>query len=93
MDNIALVHRLHDIWNTGNLVLIDSVYADDFVAHWPTSSEVPERRGVDGIRFSIERIRGAFPDWHEKVLDVFGSGDRIASRYLDWNASRCFLGH
>src|SRR4051812_23048050 len=82
MDNIALVHRLHEIWNTGNLGLIDRVYAKDFVAHWPTGSEIPERRGVEGVRFGVGRIRRAFPDWHEKVLDVFGSGDRVASRYL-----------
>jgi predicted ester cyclase len=82
LDNSALVHRLHEIWNTGNLGLIDSVYAEDFVAHWPASSEIPERRGIAGVRFGVERIRRAFPDWHENVLDVFGSGDRVASRYL-----------
>ena len=88
MDNIALVHCLHEIWNTGKLELIDSVYASDFVAHWPASSEVPERRGVDGIRFGVERIRRAFPDWYEKVLDVFGSEDRVASRYLSTGTHR-----
>jgi predicted ester cyclase len=82
MDNIELVERLHHIWNTGELAQIDSVYACGFVAHWPASSEVPERRGLEGIRFGVQRIRTAFPDWHEKVLDVFGSGDRIASRYI-----------
>jgi ketosteroid isomerase-like protein len=82
MNNIELVKALHQIWNTGDLALIDSVYADDFLAHWPSSSEVPERRGIEGIRFGVERIRTAFPDWHEQVMDVFGSGDRIASRYV-----------
>ena len=86
--NIALVHRLHEIWNTGNLDLISSVYAENFVAHWPASSEVPERHGIDGIRFGVERIRRAFPDWSEKVLDVFGSGDRAVSRYLSTGTHR-----
>jgi hypothetical protein len=81
MGSIALVHRLHEIWNTGNLDLIDGVYAPDFVAHWPASSEAPERRGIDGIRFGVARIRRAFPHWHEQVLDVFGSGDRVAYQY------------
>jgi predicted ester cyclase len=88
MSNIALVHRLHEIWNTGNLDLIDGVYASNFAAHWPASSEVPERRGIDGIRFGVERIRRAFPDWHEEVFDVFGSGDRVASRYLSTGTHR-----
>src|ERR1043165_8729660 len=76
MNNIDLVKALHQIWNTGDLALIDSIYAQDFLAHWPPSSEVPERRGIEGIRFGVERIRTAFPDWHEEVIDVFGSGDR-----------------
>ncbi|MGA7803606.1 ester cyclase [Bradyrhizobium sp.] len=82
MNNIDLVEALHRIWNTGDLALIDSVYAADFHAHWPKSSEVPERRGIEGIRFGVARIRTAFPDWHERVLDVFGSGDKVASRYV-----------
>jgi hypothetical protein len=81
MNNIDLVKALHRIWNTGDLALIDSVYARDFLAHWPASSEVPERHGIEGIRFGVARIRTAFPDWHEQVEDIFGSGDRVASRY------------
>ncbi len=45
MNNIDLVKALHLIWNTGDLALIDRVYAHDFLAHWPASSEIPERRG------------------------------------------------
>jgi hypothetical protein len=82
MNNIDLVKALHQIWNTGDLALIDSVYAHDFLAHWPASSEVPERRGVEGIHFGVGRIRTAFPDWHEQVVNIFGSGDRVASRYV-----------
>jgi steroid delta-isomerase-like uncharacterized protein len=82
MNGIDLIHSLHEIWNTGNLELIDRVYAPDFLAHWPASSEVPERRGIEGIRFGVTRIRTAFPDWHERVLDVFGSADKVASRYV-----------
>jgi len=81
MTNIDLVQALHHIWNTGDLALVERVYAHDFLAHWPASSEVPERRGIDGIRFGVDRIRTAFPDWHEQVLDIFGVGDRVASRY------------
>jgi steroid delta-isomerase-like uncharacterized protein len=82
MTNIDLVKALHDIWNGGDLAAVERVYAQDFLAHWPASSEVPERRGVEGIRFGVTRIRTAFPDWHEEVLDLFGAGDRVASRYV-----------
>ena len=88
MTNIDLVTALHHIWNSGDLALVEHVYAHDYLAHWPASSEVPERRGIDGIRFGVERIRTAFPDWHEQVLDMFGSGDRVASRYVSTGTHR-----
>jgi hypothetical protein len=59
MNNIDLAKTLHQIWNTGNLALIESVYARDFLAHWqaprdPDSADrynhtiaSPEARQVD----------------------------------------------
>jgi predicted ester cyclase len=38
--------------------------------------------GIESIRFGVGRIRTAFPDWHERVVDVFGSGDKVANRYV-----------
>jgi hypothetical protein len=49
MNNIDLAKALHQIWNTGDLALIESVYARDCLAHWQASSEVPERRGIEGV--------------------------------------------
>ena len=34
------------------------------------------------------RTRTAFPDWHERVLDVFGSADMVASRYVSTGTRR-----
>jgi hypothetical protein len=61
VNNIDLVKALHRIWNTGDLALIDSVYARDFIAHWPPSSEAPERHGIRGIRFGVGRSEPHFP--------------------------------
>jgi ketosteroid isomerase-like protein len=85
---IDTVRTLHDIWNTGDVSAIDAVYAESFVAHWPPSSEIPTRHGLDGIRLGVTRIRTAFPDWHEEVIDVFASGDRVASRYISRGTHR-----
>lgn len=79
---VDTVLKLHDIWNSGDVSAIDQVYSEDFVAHWPPSSEIPVRRGLDGIRLGVTRIRTAFPDWHEEVVDVFGSAGKVASRYI-----------
>ena len=82
MTSLELVQTLHEIWNTGKTELIDDVYDPNFVGYWPPSSEVPIRRGIEGIRFGVRRIRTAFPDWHEQVLEVFGTGEKVASRYV-----------
>ena len=87
-DALRVALALHDLWNTGDVSKIDEVYAEDFVAHWPPSSEVPTRRGRDGARFGVERIRRAFPDWHEDVLDAFASGDRVCTRYVSTGTHR-----
>ncbi|MDO1558465.1 ester cyclase [Brevundimonas sp. 2R-24] len=76
-----LALAVHDIWNTGDLDRIPRVYAEDFLAHWPPSSETPERRGLDGVVYGVKRIRTAFPDWFERVDDVLVDGDRVAVRY------------
>lgn len=73
---LETVRSLHDIWNSGNASAINTVYSEDFVAHWPPNSETPERRGIDGIRLGVARIRGAFPDWHVVVLDLLRPATR-----------------
>src|SRR5215510_2132861 len=82
MTNVQLVEALHEIWCTGDASMIDQIYAPDFVGHWPRSSEVPLRLGIQTLRLGLQRTRMAFPDWHERVVDVFGSGDKVATRYV-----------
>jgi steroid delta-isomerase-like uncharacterized protein len=80
-DMERLVRRLHHIWNTGDLELIAEVYAPEVVVHWPRGFAENESRGRDGVRRTIERVRSAFPDWHEAVLDVVVGGDKVVTRY------------
>jgi predicted ester cyclase len=80
--HLELVHRLHQVWNTGDLDTLDQIYHPDFEAYWPRSSETPQRQGIAGVVYGINRIRTAFPDWHERVDDIFQAGDRVTSRYV-----------
>jgi steroid delta-isomerase-like uncharacterized protein len=82
MDSLILARALHDIWNTGDLARVGDVYHPDYVAHWPASSETPERRGLEGVRYGITRIRTAFPDWREEIEDIFGADDKVCVRYV-----------
>jgi predicted ester cyclase len=79
--NKELVRRLHAIWSTGDLSPLEEVYASGFVAHFPPSSELPERHGLEGVRRGVARIRAAFPDWREDVEALVAEGDFVACRY------------
>lgn len=77
----ALVEKLHQIWNTCDLDSISEVYAEDFIAHWP-SNWGTDAHGHDGIRNSISSTWKTFPDWHEEVLDIVVGDGRAVSRHL-----------
>ncbi len=78
----ALIERLHEVWNNGDLEAIPEVYAADFVAHMPKGWGPSEgRNGHDGIRRAIEHLRRGFPDWHEHIEDLVIEGDKAAVRY------------
>ena len=58
-ENKALARRWADIFNQGNLDLVDEIYASDFVGHDPTMPE--DTRGVEGAREFYGMYRNAFP--------------------------------
>jgi steroid delta-isomerase-like uncharacterized protein len=77
----AIVRRLHEAWNTGDLAAVDAIYAEDFVGHFPPSSHLPDRRGREGAREGIRRAKSAFPDWHEAVEAMVTEGNTVVTRY------------
>lgn len=79
---IASIHQLHALWNDGDLSRIPDIYHPDFLAHRPGSSETPQRSGFAGVEYGIKRIRTAFPDWTETVLDTIEQDDRVVTRYI-----------
>jgi steroid delta-isomerase-like uncharacterized protein len=85
---VQLVHRLHELWNTGEIDRIGEVYAADFVAHFPPSSEHPRREGLAGVRMGITRVRTAFPDWFEHIEDLIHAGDKVVTRYTSTGTHR-----
>jgi len=86
--NKAVVRRLHDVWNTGDLSQITEIFHADFAGHWPRSSRLPERRGLDDVRAGITATRTAFPDWYEDVVDMIAEGDRVVTRYVSTGTHR-----
>ena len=78
--NIALIEKLHQIWNTGNLNLIPEVYSENFVVHWPKGWG-EKSVGHEGIKDSIKKTRNIFLKWNEEIIDIVCDGDKVVTRY------------
>lgn len=75
--NIATFRRAIDEgWNKGNLAAIDELFAPDFVEH-----QAGIASGRDGVKGSIQQLRGAFPDLHLTVEDAIAEGDKVWLRF------------
>lgn len=76
--NIDLIHKQHsELWSKGDLTVIDTSYAPNFVGHFPAQTV----HGPSGIRSSVESHRRSFPDWTETVEDTIAEGDRVVTRF------------
>lgn len=76
--NIKLVELEHsEIWSKGNVDLLDTVYAENVIGHFPAGIV----QGHAGIRARIKAHRTAFPDWTEVIDDVIVEGDRVVTRF------------
>jgi steroid delta-isomerase-like uncharacterized protein len=80
-DNRKLVRRLLDeVWNSGNLGLVEEVLATDFLRHGPPSLE-GVARGPEGFKQLVTMYRAAFPNLRISVEDQVAEGDKIVTRW------------
>lgn len=77
----ALIIALHDIWNTGSLDKVPDIYSPDCIVHWPQSWG-SKSRGHIQIKAVIAHTRTVFPDWHEEILDLVVTPEKVVTRYL-----------
>lgn len=73
-----LVRRITDeIWNKGDLDLVDELVAEDFVDH----IELPglEGSGRERYRQSVELVRRGFSDYHEEIALLVVEDDLAVS--------------
>ena len=63
-----LVERFYrDAWNRWDDAAVDELLAPDFLFRGSLGDEA---RGRDGFRAYRDKVRAAFPDFHNEVLDV-----------------------
>jgi steroid delta-isomerase-like uncharacterized protein len=80
-ENKALVRRyFEEVWDKGNLDLIDELFTTNFVRHGPSSTE-GEVRGLEGFKALVTMYRTAFPDLRIPIEDLIAEGNRVVTRW------------
>ena len=80
-ENKALVRRyFEEIWDKGNLELIDELFTTNFVRHGPTATE-GEVHGLEGFKGLVSMYHTALPDLRVPIEDLISEGDRVVIRW------------
>ena len=75
--NVAIVRRVVDVFNSGDLAVFDELIAADYVNHDAPPGAV---QGREGRKQVVAMFRGAFPDLRSTVLDVVADRDKVVVR-------------
>jgi steroid delta-isomerase-like uncharacterized protein len=85
--NKRLVRRMDDeVWNKGNLELMDELYSPDFVRHFLLDGS--EMRGIDNLRESVRKHREAFPDWREDIKHIVAEGNLVVIHFVSTGTNK-----
>ena len=77
-ENKAKVRRIiEEVWNRGNLAVLDELIAPNCVFHDPRST----LQGPEGIKRYVMMYRIAFPDVHFTIDDLIAEGERVVIRW------------
>ena len=78
-ENKAIARRdFEELWNKGNLDIVDEICAADGVVHMPGSLEI---HGLEEYKQFVTMYRNAFPDIHYTIEDGIAQGDKVVLRW------------
>ena len=84
--NKALVRRLvEELFNRGNLGLVDELFAPNFVEHEELPPGMPRDR--EGVKLLTTMLRSAFPDFKATIDDIVAEGDKVVVRQT-WSGTQ-----
>jgi len=75
----AYIERELEIFNEGNLALVDELFAPDYVDHMGDISE--DLVGIDAVKEWATNIRTMFPDLNITTEEIIVKDDKIVWRY------------
>ena len=89
-DNTEVIKRFELGFRAGDQATIDELAATDLVDHNPGSDQ---ETTLGAFKEKIAFFRSVFPDLKEDLVDIVGSGDTVATRWvLTGSLQRQFMG-
>jgi steroid delta-isomerase-like uncharacterized protein len=83
--NKALFRRMvEEIFNRGDMSLVDEFLAPDFVEHEELPPGIPP--GREGVKQLTAMFRSAFPDFKATIDDMIAEGDKVVVR-MTWRGT------
>ncbi len=78
-ENKAIVRRfVEEVWNKGDLTVIDDLFATNYVNHDPNRPEVLD---PESYKQWVVISRTGFPDLHVTIEEMIAEGDKVATRW------------
>ena len=90
--NKALVRQLvEEVFNGGNISLVDELMAADFVEHEEPPPGTPP--GREGVKALTAAMHSTFPDFKATIEDMIAEGDKVFLR-MTWSGTQAseFMG-
>lgn len=76
--NTDTIRRFYDdLWNRWDLGLADEIVAPDVRFRGSLGTTLQGREAFKGY---VERVRAAFPDWHNQIDELIDAGDTVVAR-------------
>ena len=77
-DYKSLIRRYYsELWDAWSTAAIDELISPNIVFRGSIGTVV---NGSDEFKQYVNKIRAAFPDFHNHIEDLIGEGDRVAAR-------------
>ena len=88
-ENKKIASRIiEEMWNKGDMTVVDELFATDFVLHAPGGKEI---KGLEGQKQRVTNVRSLFPDIHMTIDDMIVEGDKVVS-LITWRGTHSKFG-
>jgi steroid delta-isomerase-like uncharacterized protein len=78
-ENKAIMRRFWDVWEEGNIELLDELLAPEYINHTLAAPDLPP--GPEGVKAVVSMFRSAMSDLKVVIEDMVAEGEKVVTRY------------